>query len=248
MQILLVNPNITAAVTDTMADVARRSASAGVEIVPVTAAFGTQYIANRAEASIAAHAVLDAIAMHGRDADAVVVAAFADPGLAAARELFDMPVVGIAESALLTAWMLGRRIAIVCLNQRLRTWYLECAAEHGLDGRLVAVRALASPPTDIVAARHSVADAMAALCRDVASEEDAEVIIVGGGPLAGLADEIASSVPVPVLDGVPCAIHMAQSLVALAPRAPERGSFARPEPKPSRGLSPALAARVEHRE
>jgi len=246
MRILLVNPNITGAITEVMAAEARRAASAGTEILATTAAFGTQYVATRPEAAIAGHAVIDAIAAFPDSYDAVVVAAFGDPGLAAAKELFDVPVVGITEAALLTAWMLGRRIAVVCMSERLRSWYAECAAEHGLDSRLVSVRALADPPRDVTRAREETAERMAALCREAVDADGAEVVIVGGGPLAGLARDLADQVPVPTLDGVACGVCMAQALVALAPGTPSRGSFARPPAKPSRGLSPALRARVEH--
>ena len=132
MKLLLVNPNITEAMTEAMAEEARRFASPGTDIVAVTAAFGTQYVENRAEAAIASHAVLDAIARHAAGCDAAIVCAFGDPGLAAAREFADIPVVGIEESAILAAWMLGRRYSIICLTPRLRTWYIECAEEHGL--------------------------------------------------------------------------------------------------------------------
>ena len=248
MRLLLVNPNITASITETMADEARRAASPGTTILTATAAFGTQYIATRPEAAIAGHAVIDAVAGFTEPHDAVVVSAFGDPGVAAAKELFDVPVVGITEAALLIAWTLGRRIAVVCMSDRLRVWYEECAAEHGLDGRLVAVRSLADPPSDITRAREEATARMAELCRATVEDDGAEVLIVGGGPLAGLARNLAAEVPVPVIDGVACAVRLAEALVGLAPRAPSRGSFARPPAKPSCGLSEALAARIERRD
>jgi Asp/Glu/hydantoin racemase len=244
MKLLLINPNVTDAITQQMAAEARRTASAGTEIVAVTAAFGTQYIANRAEAAIAGHAVLDALATHAAGCDAAIVSAFGDPGLAAAREFADIPVLGIAESAMLTAWMLGRRYAIVCLTPRLRRWYIECAQEHGLDGRLVAVRALDTPVPDITQAKDQFRDRLLSECRRAIEEDEAEVIIFGGGPIAGLAREVAAEIPVPTLDGVSCAVRLAEALVGLNPRPPVRGSFARPEPKPAKGLSPALLRRI----
>src|SRR6185437_10600613 len=86
MKLLLINPNITESMTETMAEEARRAASPGTEIVTATAAFGTQYVANRVEAAIAAHAVLDVLARHVPGCEAAIVSAFGDPGLAAARE------------------------------------------------------------------------------------------------------------------------------------------------------------------
>jgi Asp/Glu/hydantoin racemase len=244
MRLLLINPNVTAAMTDLMAGEARLAASSGTEIVAVTAAFGTQYVANRAEAAIASHAVLDAIARHGTGFDAAIVSAFGDPGLAAARELFDLPVVGIAEAAMLMAWPLGRRYAIVCLTPRLRRWYAECAREHGLDGRLVAVRALDTTIPDIMTARDAFRDLLIAECLRAVEQDEAEVIILGGGPLAGLAREAADRIPVPTLDGISCAVRLAEAMVGLRPRKAAVGSFARPDLKPSRGLAPELARRI----
>ncbi len=240
MKLLLINPNTTESMTHAMVAEARRFASATTEITAVTAGFGPQYIATRVEAAIAAHAVLEALACHADGHDAAIVAAFGDPGLAAARELATIPVVGLAESAMLTAWMLGRRYSIVCLTSRLRVWYQECARDNGLDGRLASVRALDVPIPDITQAKDQFRAALLTETMRAIEEDEAEVIIFGGGPLAGLAREVAADIPVPTLDGVSCAVRMAETLVALSPRQPLRGSFAPPGPKPAKGLSPSL--------
>lgn len=244
MKLLLVNPNITDRITAIMLEEALRSAAPGTQLQAVSAPFGTQYVENRAEAAIASHAVLDAIATHGSDCDAVVVAAFGDPGVEAARELFDMPVVGISEAAFHMAWLLGRRYSVVCLTPRLRTWYLECAHDAGLDGRLASVRALPRLDADITEARDAARDALLEQCRRAVEDDQAEVLIIGGGPLAGVAREIAHLLPVPVLDGVSCGVRLAEALVGLRPAVPSSGSFARPPAKPARGLGPALQARI----
>jgi allantoin racemase len=244
MKLLLVNPNVTAAMTESMAAEARRYASQSTDIVAVTAEFGTQYVENRVEAAIASHAVLDALAKHADGCDAAMISAFGDPGLAAAREFAAMPVVGIQESAMLTAWMLGRRYSIICLTPRLRTWYIECAREHGLAGRLASVRALDVPIPDITRAKEQLRDRLVEQCMLAVEQDEAEVIIFGGGPIAGLAREMRDDIPVPCLDGVSCAVRMAEALVGLSPRSAERGSFARPRAKPARGLSPELMRRI----
>ena len=244
MRLLLVNPNITEAVTVAMAAEARRVASAGTEIAAVTAGFGAAYVENRVEAAIAAHAVLDALAAGAEGCDGAIVAAFGDPGLLAAREMLDIPVVGLSESALLTAWTLGRRYSIVCLTPRLGVWYRETAEGYGLAGRLASVRPLDLPIPDIARAKDRLRAALVAECRRAVEQDGAEVVILGGGPLAGLAHEAAEEISVPALDGVSCAVRLVESLVALRLRPPVRGSFARPPGKPSAGLSAALAARV----
>jgi len=245
MKLLLINPNISEDITAIMAAEARRAASPSTDIAVATARFGALYIENRVEASIASHAVLDALAEHGAGADAAVISAFGDPGLAAARELVDIPVVGISEAAFLMAWTLGRRYTIVAMTKRLGTWYRECAIEHGLDGRLVNVRALDVPVADIARAKEQLSDRLVAECLAAVDEDAAEVVILGGGPIAGLAREVAGQIPVPTLDGVSCGVRLAEALVGLAPRPATRGSFARPASKPARGLSPSLGKLID---
>ena len=240
MRLLLVNPNITTAVTDTMLAEARRAASAGTEIVAASARFGVSYVENRAEAAIASHAVLEALAAHAGGCDAAIIAAFGDPALQAAKELMEIPVVGISEAAFLTAYMLGGRYAIVCLTQRLRMWYAESAREQGLDRRLVSVRALEAAPADIAKAKEEVGERLVEQCLRAVEADGAEAIVLGGGPIAGLAREIAHRLPVPIVDGVSCAVRMSEGLVHLKPRKATRGSFARPPAKPAVGLTPDL--------
>lgn len=240
MRLLFINPNVTEAITSIMADEAKKAASPVTEIVPATARFGTQYVANRVEAAIAGHAVLDVIAEQASGCDAVVISAFGDPGLNAAREMIDIPVVGVSEAAFLTAHTLGRRYSMVCLTKRLRTWYVECAEEHGLAGRMASARALDVPIPDITRARETFKEHLIELALKAVAEDDAEVIIMAGGPAAGIAREIEDKIPVPVLDGINCAVRLAEMLVAMRSRPPSQGSFATPPHKPSKGLSASL--------
>ncbi len=167
----------------------------------VTARIGPPYIATRAEAVLGAYAVLELFAEHAHDADAAIVGAFADPGLGAARELLPIPVVGMAEAAMLTACMLGLRFAIVTFAQAMEPWYQECVDYHGLAGRCAGVFCLDEPFADIAGVAEEKAAKLVALCGQ-AVRSGADVCILGGAPLAGLAQAVADQVPVPLVDGV----------------------------------------------
>lgn len=247
MKILLVNPNITKTVTDVMVNEARRSASPGVEIISATAAFGAQYIETRVEAAIAAHALLDILAEEANGKDAAIVSAFGDPGLMAAKEMLDIPVIGLSEAALHMAYTLGRRISIVCLTPRLRDWYGESAEAAGLADRIVNLRVVASPVRNISTVVEDLEIPLRDACLAAVEEDRAEVVILGGGPTAGLARKIKDAIPVPLLDGVTCAVHLAEASVRINPRAPVGGGFSRPGPKPTEGLSPSLARYFEQK-
>jgi Asp/Glu/hydantoin racemase len=128
VRILVLNPNMTEAVTILMTDAGRVAAAPGTTLVPITAPRGLPYLSSRAEAQIGGAIVLELLAEAAGSFDAAIVAAFGDPGLWAARELFDFPVVGISEAAMLTACMLGQRFAIVTFMAAMRGWYRDLAS------------------------------------------------------------------------------------------------------------------------
>jgi Asp/Glu/hydantoin racemase len=240
MRILLANPNTTVAVTDRIAAVARAAASAGTEIVAVTGQTGVPYIATRADAVIGARVALDLLADHAEGCDVAVIAAFADPGVGGARELLPIPVIGMAEAAMLTACMLGRRFSIVTFATAMGPWYRECVDYNGLSGRLASIRCVPGGFRDIATVQDEKAAELIDACRDAALRDEADVVILGGAPLAGLAGKIADQVPVPLVDGVAAAVRQAEVLAALHPRKATAGTFRRPDAKVVTGVSGAV--------
>jgi allantoin racemase len=240
MRILLVNSNTSAFVTDKVAQAARVIASPGTEIVPVTGNFGARIIATRTELAIAGHATIDLLAQHAPGCDAVVIAVSYDVALQAAREMLDIPVVGITEAALLTACMLGGRIGMVVWGQRVLPIYQEVVAAHGFSSRIAGWRAVESN-APYSAGDQSAADALAiAAANQLVEQDGAEVIVLTGAVMAGVPERLQAMIGVPVLDGVNCAVRQAELLARLRPVSPRTGSYAPPGPRETAGLSPAL--------
>ena len=246
MRILLLNPNTTATVTERIAAAARAVAAPGTEIVPLTAPRGLPYIGNRAEAVIGGAIALEMLAEAYRDVDAAVIAAFGDPALGGARELYDIPIVGMTEAAILTACMLGRRYAIVTFSTGLTSWYRECIEWHGLERRCAAIRALDVAVGALADVQDAHRAALVALANRTVEQDGADVVVFSGAPLAGLAPLVRDQIAVPVVDPTAAALKCAEALVALAPRKPTAGAFRRPAAKSSTGLVPALAKRIAH--
>lgn len=240
MRILLINPNISTSVSELIRAEAERSASPGTTVQVLTAPFGVAYIETRFEALIGAYATAQLAAEHHESADAVVVAAFGDPGLAGLREALSIPVTGLTEAALASACLLGQRFSIVAISQRIRAWYRETVQHIGLEGRLASIRGLDEPLADIGNVQGNQGDRLVALAERCVAEDGADVIVLAGAPLAGLARSLRGRLPVPVVDGVSSAVRHAESLVALQPGSARLGSFAPPPIKPNQGLSPAL--------
>lgn len=240
MRILLINPNTSSGLTELMVTAARGVASAGTEVEPVTATRGVPYISTRSEALIGGLNVLEILAERHRSVDAAIVAAFGDPGLAEARELYDLPVVGLAEAGMLTACMLGGRFSVVTFAQALGPWYHECVARNRLEARCAGIRLLDGAFSSIEAVQEEKEFLLVALANRAVEQDGADVIVLAGAPLAGLAQRVRDRIPVPVVDCAEAALRQAETLVALRPRPPRAGSFRRPAAKDSTGLSPAL--------
>ncbi len=248
MRILLLNPNTTAEVTGLLYAAGSRAASPGTGIVAVTASRGVPYIATRAEAQIGGAIALEMLAEAGTGFDAAIIAAFGDPGLFGARELFSFPVVGLAEAAMLTACMVGRRFSIVTFSPTLAPWYDECVAMHGLQSRCAGIRALDESFQSISGVQAEKEDALVRLANLAVERDHADVVILSGAPLAGLADKVKDRISVPVIDPIASAVRQAETLAVLNVRKAVAGTFRRPGPKPTTGLAGPLAAVIEHRE
>ena len=240
MRLLLANPNMTQVMTDSMAALASAALPRGTEVIARTAPRGFPYISSLAEAQIAGAICLEMLA-EAPPVDAAIIAAFGDPGLAAARELFDFPVVGMAEAAILTAVQLGGRFAIVTFTPAMTPWYLASVAALGLGGRCLGVITPGDPAVQVSGVAQTLRETLRDLARK-AADQGAEVIIFGGAPLAGLAQDLAEDVPAILVDPITAAARQAFALAGLGPRPATR--LARPLAKPSTGLSPALARRI----
>ncbi len=246
MRILVLNPNTSEGITARLVAAAEKAAAPGTQIVPLTAPRGFPYIATRAEAQVGGAIALEMLAQHHQDFDAAIIAAFGDPGLFAARELFDLPVVGMAEASMLTACMLGRRFAIVTFARALGPWYEECVEAHGLKGRLAGIRMLDSAFASVSDVQEEKEELLVELANRAVADAEADVVILAGAPLAGLAERVRDRIPVPVVDQMAAALKQAEALATLKVRKATAGTFRRPAAKPTTGLSAELARRFEH--
>ena len=107
-RLLLINPNTTSALTQTITRFVQAALPSDVVVESVTARFGAPYIATEVGYAVAAHAALDAWTRAEQPAiDAAIIGCFGDPGLFALREVAPCPVTGLAEAALMEAATYG---------------------------------------------------------------------------------------------------------------------------------------------
>lgn len=150
--------------------------------------------------------VEQALIARDEGADAVLVACSGDPGVAEARTLLDVPVVGPMEAALHLAATYGRKVGIVTVQDRTWVEYCEALTEaSGLGARLAGVRSIEIPSAKAFTEGFMQPQAIAA---EVASqarrlvEGGANAIVIGSAGLsvmstaAGLAAVPDTGVPI----------------------------------------------------
>ena len=119
---------------------------------------------------------------------------------------------------------------------------------HGLAGRCAGVRMLDESFSSVSDVQEENEELLVKLANRAVTEDGADVVILGGAPLAGLADKVKDRIPVPVVDQMAAAIKQAEALAVLNTRKATAGTFRRPGAKPTIGLAEALALRIEHRD
>ena len=140
--------------------------------------------------------------------DGAIIAAFSDPGLEQARAVSACPVIGISEAAMRVASQCADRFSIVTLGAALGEAIRRNADTYGFGRQLAAVRILPWSVAQVSGNPAAYREAFADECRQAIADDGAGAVIIGGGPLSGMADAIAGRLPVPVLDGVRCAVAL----------------------------------------
>jgi allantoin racemase len=230
MKILVVNPNTSRSMTETIAETARESASPGTEILSVQPFFGPVAIDSNMESYLSAVAVMDRIQAVEEPYDAIVLAGFGEHGREGVQEIVEVPVLDIAESSAHVAQMLGRGYSVVTTLQRSVGAIEDRLRLAGLADRCVSVRSCGFSTSAVDEDPEAAMAAIVAEAGRAVREDHAEVICLGCGGMAGLAEAITERLGVPVVDGVAAGVRLAEALIGLGVRTSKVCTYAAPEP------------------
>lgn len=215
--ILLINPNSSVATSRMMREIAQRAAGPRPAVVEATAGRSPSMIVTAAELEASAAEVVEIGTAHlaaHPDCAGIIVSAFGDPGLEALKDRVSVPVVGICEASMRAAGQGGRRFAVATVTPDLVACIAAAAAHQGLAAQFTGTRvsggnarALAQDATRLVAV-------LGDLVRTCISEDGAQAVIIGGGPLGEAAETLQPLFSVPVLAPIRCAVDLLLKQVA----------------------------------
>jgi allantoin racemase len=156
--------------------------------------------------------------------DAFLIGNIGDPGLFEAREMTDMPVLGLCENAVHLACTMGANFALVSGNDKHAARIVDNIGRYGLRDKLHGVRSMAMPrllDLDQGFSDPAVRSRMVNGFLDAAGEasaQGAEVVIPAIGVLMTLLGEEKIHVvngTTPILSGVTALVKSAESVVRL---------------------------------
>jgi allantoin racemase len=212
-RILLINPNTNKATTDMMVKIAQSAALGDIEIVGATAAHGPLMIIDPQALAASAPQVVELGVGHAKNASGIIISAFGDPGWADLRREVSVPVVGIAEAAMLAASDKGRRFGVATTTPKLVASIDARAAELGLAKLYTGTRVTTEDPNALVADPGRLVEALRQVVATCIERDKAEAVIIGGGPLGNAAIALTPMFSVPVIAPIPAAVQRMLGLV-----------------------------------
>jgi len=207
--VVVINPNSTEACTDAI-DTAMQPLrlDGGPAIECVTMNEGPPGIESQHDSDSIILPLCDYIRARDNDAGAFVIACFSDPGLHAARERTDHPVLGIAESAYLTAMTKGEKFGVISILEPSVKRHGRYVRQMGIEARSAGDRAIGLGVMEI-AQEDKVLDRMIETGKTLRDEDGADVLILGCAGMARYRNQVSDAVGLPVVEPSQSAVAMA---------------------------------------
>lgn len=227
MRILVINPNTTASMTEKIGKAAQSAASPTTEIIAVNPPDGPPSIEGYYDEVFSIPGMIAEMAK-ANAVDAFVIACFDDTGLDAARCATEAPVIGIGEAAFHLATLVAGKFSVVTTLARSVPAIEHNLTKYGLASRCAKVRASDVPVLDLELPGSKANRRISAEIARAIAEDKAEAVVLGCAGMADLAHALSLEHGVPVLDGVACAVRLAETVSALGLKTSKVGGYAAP--------------------
>jgi allantoin racemase len=213
--IFVINPNSSETVTANIDEAMKPlRASDGPEIACVTLAEGPPAVESQRDVDSVPGPLLRMAARLENAAAAFVVACFSDPGMHSLREQSRQPVLGIAESGVLTALTLGQRFGVIAILPNSIPRHLRYFGAMGVMSRFAGdlpaglrVHELADPGRTL--------DRMTEVGQTLRDEHGADVLVMGCAGMAPYREPLEKALGIPVVEPTQAAVTMAIGRVRL---------------------------------
>ncbi len=162
------------------------------------------------DSTLAAPVVVDAVVEAEKMGyNAVVIGCFEDPGLYASRELVSIPVLGIGETSITVASLMGKKVAIISTGQNSRAVYERKMMEMGLNEKLAYSSGIEIPVLKLQN-KGFLTKMLVAEAKKAIQKSGADIIVLGCGGFVGLYMKLQKILKIPVIDPLLTTVKMAE--------------------------------------
>lgn len=213
--ILVINPNCLEEMTREIdAAVAPLRIPGGPRIECVTLAEGPPGINSQQDGDGIIAPMLKLMRSRERDCAAFVIACYSDPGIDSMREATSKPVLGIAESGILTALTLGQRFGVIALSAKGVSRQLRKIGAFGVTQRLARILPLGLPAAETLDESRTY-DRMLECGTALRDVHGANVVVMGCAGMAAYREPLQKALGIPVVEPTQAAVGMALTRVRL---------------------------------
>ena len=214
-KILVVNPNSLEQMTrDIDAAVAPLRIPGGPLIECVTVADGPPGIETQQQMDAAIGPLLDLVRAREQDCSAFVIACYSDPGMQSMREATKKPVLGIAESGILTALTLGQRFGVIAMSHRSPPRQLRYIGALGVTSRLARILPLDLGVAELLDEKRTFGR-LVEVGKALRADHGADVVVMACAGMSPYRDRLQAEIGVPVVEPTQAAVGMALARVRL---------------------------------
>jgi allantoin racemase len=219
LRILIINPNSNEEFTSLIKTCAEKVISPETEIVCKSTPGAPELIDNYIDEILCGPGMVELVRDNESDFDAFIVACTCDVNIDILRELTEKPVIGIGESSMMAALMLGGKFSVIQMGPRGVTMKERFVRKLGFESRCASVRSIdPEGPGDM-------GDKVLEAARLAVNEDGAEVLTLGCAGLAGLDRKVSDKLKVPVIDGVLYGVKFAEAMAACGARTSKKGLY-----------------------
>lgn len=208
-RILVINPNSAEACTQGIDDaMAPLRMAGGPQIECMTLKEGPPGVQTQADVESVVQPLARTVAARDNDCSAFVIACFSDPGLHACREATRKPVLGIAESGILTALTLGQRFGVISILKTSIPRHLRYIGQMGMQARFAGDRAVGLGVVELTDEARTLSRMIDA-GSELRDKDGADVLVMGCAGMARYRDRLQQAIGVPIVEPTQAAVAMA---------------------------------------
>lgn len=219
MKILIINPNSDKEFTELIKIAASKGASQGTKIICKNAPGAPRFIENYVDEIKCGPGMLQLLNEYEDKVDAFIIACTCDVNIDVMREQTNKPVIGIGESSMMAAMMLGEKFSVVQMTSRSVSTKKRMVTRLGYQSRCASVRGIdENDPRELT-------DKIIDAARIAVEEDGAEVITMGCAGLSGINEKVEAKLGVPAIDGIPFAVKFAEAHVVYGACTSKQGVY-----------------------